>query len=398
MVTISPDGRFLYAAMRAAEAGYGRRPTAAIAVFARDPGGALRQPRGNAGCLSAAVRPGCRALPLLAGTSATAMSPDGRHVYVATSGRASVVILRRAARTGVLRRVRGHGGCLRLRGRRSACQTARGVGGIHTLIVSADGRNLYTSNTREVTGFGRDPATGRLTQLPGVAGCMGFGSDRRGCPRHGPTSNGFPELARSADPAELIYANADENDEPLIFRRAPGSGRLSPIAPACASECESNSAAGALWLSPDGRTAYVADGEGVISLWQRDPQSRRLTTRQVVYRACRGSCYRGPASLRVTADGRNLYASYNGFGILAFSRDPATGALLRLSGPTGCVAVSSRRRGCVSAAGLLAPDDLLIAPDERTLYAVTESAELFSVVALRRTPALEAAHICRCRM
>jgi hypothetical protein len=264
---------------------------------------------------------------------------------------------------------------------------------MHTLIVSPDGRNLYAGSVspiESVTTFARDARTGTLRQLPGMAGCMSFGAALPSltCPRRGPRTSGILELDQSADGAFVTYANPDGLNPPMVFRRAAGDGSLEPVAPLCQPECEPDSVVGSLWLSPDGRTAYVADPEGQVTLWTRRPDTGQLTTQEIVYRvpcAGRNGCEAGRAAMYVSASGRTAYLSFTEFGVIALTRDPRTGRLTRIPGRSGCVAIPPRRRPhCASAEGLLAPGELVVPADERNVYAVTEDPELFSVTALGR--------------
>jgi DNA-binding beta-propeller fold protein YncE len=84
-VTVSPDGRRVYAA--AFDSG-------AVAVFARNRAtGALRQLPGAEGCLGPAAE-GCTPARGLRDTVDVTVSRDGRHLYVASEA-AGVAVFRR---------------------------------------------------------------------------------------------------------------------------------------------------------------------------------------------------------------------------------------------------------------------------------------------------------------
>jgi 6-phosphogluconolactonase (cycloisomerase 2 family) len=390
LATVSPDGRFLYTASRGADI-VRRGPDAidsGIEVFARNRRGALRQLRGAAGCTTAIGRQGCRRARTLQGVAALAISPDGRHLYAAASHTSTIMIFRRSRRTGILRRITGSDGCVHPRRRGRACRSGRALGGVYTLLVSPDGRNLY-AGTEAVTSFERDPRTGSLRQLPGARGCVTFGPPptSSACPTiHPEVRQSAFVLQSSADGAWMTVASPYALDDPVIFRRDAQDGSLEPIAPLCEPACEPESAAGALWLSPDGQDAYVADRSGEVALWTRHPVTGQLNARQVVYRLPCGSrdgCDRLSASLVVSRSGRTAYVSFEDYGVLAFSRDPATGRLSRLPGRHGCRAIRPRRPNCGSAPGLVQPIDIILPADERNLYAVSDQ---FSVTALAREP------------
>jgi hypothetical protein len=262
-----------------------------------------------------------------------------------------------------------------------------------TLIVSADGRNLYAGAiwpVESVTTFARDASTGTLRQLPGMTGCMSFGAALPSltCPRAGPPSRGIRELDTTADGAFVIYANPDGLDAPVVFRRAAGDGSLATVAPLCQPDCDPDSVVGSLWLSPDGRMAYLADPWGQVTLWNRRAETGQLTTKEILFQVpCTGrrGCEQGRAAMHVSASGRTAYLSYTEFGVIAFTRDSGTGRLRPIPGRSGCVAIPPQRRPhCASAEGLIAPRGLIVPVDERNVYAVTEDPALFAVTGLHR--------------
>ena len=78
------------------------------------------------------------------GSSALAMSPDGRNVYVASSRSNAIAVFRRDARTGALTQRRGAAGCIS-DGGASGCARAIGLLGPNSVAVSPDGRNVYAT-------------------------------------------------------------------------------------------------------------------------------------------------------------------------------------------------------------------------------------------------------------
>ena len=99
-----------------------------------------------------------------------------------------------------------------------------------------------------------------------------------------------------------------------------------------------------------------------------------------------GETLDGPGMI-VSPDGRSLYVTTL-HGILAFARDPATGAIRRLAGTRGCLDTS--RRACVHLRGMTSPT-LLVAAGNRIVYAFGTRPqgrfERGALVALSRNPA-----------
>ena len=242
------------------------------------------------------------------------VSPDDRFVY--TLGTRGVEVRRRDLRSG------------RLGPAAKACGTAcvPGIGAVGQLLIAPDGTRAYGATVGGLlVGFDRNPADGRLSPRAGscVFGSRGvFGTTEvRGC-RH------VPEYMR------LEQA----------------------------------------FMSPDGRFVYVnrlddRSGTAVLA-FAPDPSTGGL-------RRAPGADFRlarGLRSLVFAPDGAHAYAvtsSYSPAGardvaVLALARDPATGAVLRMPGATGCLAY--RRAGCGRlSVELVGGAALKLSADARTL-------------------------------
>jgi DNA-binding beta-propeller fold protein YncE len=335
---LSPDGRNLYLASWAFDPHGDRSDNYSdLAVFARDrTTGALRQLPGRSGCLGPSTRGGCTAGRALYGPESVVVSPDGRNVYVASSG--GLAVFARNGRTGALRQLPGTAGAIR-----PLAPVA--------LAVSPDGRNVYavtSSNNREaLVVFRRNRTSGALTR----AGCV-------------------------ANPALKVSG----------CTAAP-----SFVGPAF---CYS------LALSPDGRSLYVGSCGDVTAFSRNGAggltQTGCIDASGPPGHPCAGDTGTEPqTSIAVSRDGRNLYFAFNigrkaqPGGITVFAR-AANGSLTRLAGPAGCLTETGSHRACTKARGLESPHALALSPDGRNVYssgfAGRECCRDGNVGIFRRTP------------
>jgi 6-phosphogluconolactonase (cycloisomerase 2 family) len=210
-VVVTHDGRFLYAA--AFRAG-------AVDAFARDPqSGALTQLAAPGGCVAAAAQIGCTAVRGLRGAYGLALSPDDRSLYVASRNSAAVAVFDRDLATGALRQKPGTRGCLSSTGR-EGCASARGLRGTRGVSVSPDGRSVYTGaySDSAIAVFARDEH-GDLRQLRGQAGCVASGPGLRSCTRGRATLHAWG-ITISRD-GRFLYSGVggDNNSGLAIFMR-----------------------------------------------------------------------------------------------------------------------------------------------------------------------------------
>ena len=177
-MTVSGDGRFIYATSTGVcQEEFDPCRPGALRVFARDRrSGELSPLPGRAACVREGRGRQCAPGRGVFWPIGTALSPDGRYVYVAGG---EIAAFSRDRRTGILDQLDGRAGCL---GRLRGCRHVRALRHPTGIAVSPDGRNAYVgvaANTRAAGIFARDGATGALTQLAGSSGCLGVG--RAGC-------------------------------------------------------------------------------------------------------------------------------------------------------------------------------------------------------------------------
>lgn len=335
-ISISPDGRSVYVSgQRGAYSGAG------LVIFARNPRtGTLHELNGAAGCLGH-VLPHCQAAGGLVDERwSSTMSPDGHTVYV-TSADQSGTVLGVFARvpSGKLRQLPGAAGCLNHTGG-GGCTVARGPFSDCCLSVplSPDSRNVYiaanaatatlTSSSFGLLSFARDRATGALTQLPGVSGCVALlgldGCETAPFDHEGQVFTAV-DVAISPNGRDVYLAhrsggyNTDDSgtcgrafDYTAVFSRDPVSGALGGLeqdAPSCGSK---------LVVPRDGGNIYtVPDDDG----WGIGSMTRDRSTGLLTFASCIGEFWRrcrpmhrpdplkrySPSDAAVTPDGRYVY-------------------------------------------------------------------------------------------
>jgi 6-phosphogluconolactonase (cycloisomerase 2 family) len=383
VAVLSPDGRFLYATTRGDDGVrvHGRTVTdSAIAVYARGSGGDLRQLRGAAGCVTPSGRHGCAHARGIEHVSALAIAPDGRTLYAAANKRGAIAVFRRDLHTGALSQLTGRRGCVGNGERVDGCAPAPGLDNAATLLVSADGRNVYAEslgNSRTFGEFARDPRTGALRPL----GCLSLGP-RAGaakCSYGGKADLQFGTLDQSPDGRFLISSSAYGLAPPLILERA-ADGTLRALAVACPAACDDKhrDPSGRLMIAPEATQAYeLLTSTGEIVVWSRDPATGTLSDARTAYQVpCDpDDCYMGPGAIAFAPDGRTAFVVFSEYGLIMLARQPETGAL----NPLACWSLTGGN-GCAKARGLLAPEDVIVAPDGRSIYAVTQDFAISSFV------------------
>jgi len=411
--TISPDGRHLYVTSYT---------SGTVVVLDRNPlTGQLRQKPGKAGCI--ADDPGeipgtadCAKGRAFEEPEALTISPDGGTVYVASEHFDAVAIFDRNRATGALTQRPGEAGCISAGGAKDGCERARAIKSPTDLTISPDGRNLYVSSlgTPAVAVFDVAPATGRLTQEPGAAGCVSRDGAEVGCGEARSLAGGF-QLTLSPDGKSLYVASYEQPplgsgqigpSSLVIFDRDPVTGSLIQKAgpDGCIVSRETGDGcrvdpvvqgAGSVAVSPDGRSAYVASSEpgGILSIFDRDPVTGSLkrkegaagcVSRDGTSGACgRSSTLSGLSAVAVSPDGSSVYVASSGSilirdeqaprntaSLIVFDRDRTTGALRQKPGARGCIAASPRSKGCGTTKGLGTPGDLVASSDGKNVYVV----------------------------
>jgi 6-phosphogluconolactonase (cycloisomerase 2 family) len=245
---------------------------------------------------------------------AAAISPDGKHVYVASRDDDAAAVFSRDSATGKLTFIEAQ---------KDGLAGVDGLDGAYAVAVSPDGAHVYAAgeNDNAVAVFSRSALTGSLTfvevQRDGVGGVDGLGGARG--------------VTVSPDGAH-VYAAGSVDDTVAAFSRNATSGALTFV------EIEKDSVGGvdglngarAVTVSPDNLHVYAAGFiDGAVAVFSRDALSGALT---YVERQKDGTSgvdgLAGAIAVLVSPSGEFVYAAgYNDDAIAIFSRSAASGAL-----------------------------------------------------------------------
>ena len=198
----------------------------------------------------------------LNGAQAVAVSPDGRHVYVAGGLEDAVACFGRNPLDGTLTFESVV---------RDGVAGVDGIDGPRDVTLSPDGANLYVAGGGEdaVAAFTRDADDGSLTFLEAIAnepaGDAGLA--------------GAMSVAVSADGAHVFVA-AKDDDSLVVFSRAPETGRLAyaqgvfdGVPPV-----ETLSGAVGVAVSPDGAHVLVAsESDDALTVFAPEPRGATAT-------------------------------------------------------------------------------------------------------------------------
>jgi 6-phosphogluconolactonase (cycloisomerase 2 family) len=348
-VAVSPDGRSVYAT--SFDGG-------TVSVFRRDPrtgvlsflegnqGGGTRAPAGHT------HGPGGghhgQGGPGLEHPMGLTLSPDGHHVYVASTGNDAVTVFSRDSASGTLTFVQSV---------RDGVDGVDGLGSARTVVVSPDGLNVYAGGPKRaaIAVFARDGFTGALRFVK---------VERNGL-------DGVDGLAGLADivvtpGGEHVIAAANGYSTLAVFVRDPMTGTLSfrQLVRDGVDGVDGLGSVRGLAISPDGSYVYTASpSDSAVAVFRRDPTTGWLGLVAVERNGVGG--VRGlsfPTKVVVSPDGKMLYAAANGDNAVStFARDATTGRLTYME---------SQTNGENGVEGLMGAFWVAPSSDSRNLYVV----------------------------
>ncbi len=248
-----------------------------------------------------------------------AVSPDGKHVYSASFG-SSVLTFDRNQETGALTQKTGTAGCLRSGAATGDCKSVPGLGFPWAIEITPDGSSLYVASITNgaVLAFDRDRSSGELTQKTGPAGCIN-NAGNGGC-RDARAMPGPYGLTMDADGKHLYVASY-------------GGDSVTALA-----------------IDSSGGLNQIQDGPGGAGCAQNTPDADACAD---------GRAMNGALSLDLNAAGTALHVgSFDSRSLSSLSRDPSTGRLSPVGGPTGCI-VPAAAEGCTTDAEVGSSYDII---------------------------------------
>ena len=268
----------------------------------------------------------------LRGARTVAVSPDGRHLYVAVSLDDAVLAFSLDPLSGGLTFVQ------------SIFDTDSGIDGLDSargVSVSPDGDHVYVAalSDSSVSGFSRNSATGELTYIEtledGIGGVDGLA--------------GAHSVAVSPG-GEHVYVASRSEDAVAAFERNPATGALTFLEAEFDNQTgvDGLDAAEAVTVSPDGRHVYVAaEDDNAVAVFTRQTDSGagdfgELDFVEAEFDGANGvDGLEGAGNLAFSPNGDSLYVaalrgSLGGIAgddwIAVFGRNPSTGELSFVQG------------------------------------------------------------------
>lgn len=388
-VAISSSGKHLYVASSGSDA---------ITIFRRDPrDGELTQPSGQGGCVADRGASGCADARGLEGPNSVSLSPDGRFLYATSRDSSTVTIYRRNSDTGALTQLPGTSGCIAGEAL-PGCATAEALDGPDVITTTSDGKNVYVGSFfgSAVVVFQRDREGGTLTQPTDGTGCL-VNEPTEGCTTAVGLAN--PEGMTVSGDGSTVFVAAPGSNAVLAFSRNPVDGSLAQVGggygciststiEGCSTGRET-SGANAVEVSPDDNDVYVTSltSSSVTSF------ARSLSTGGIFQLAgplgCvvwlgGDNCYRGramrsPEGIAFSPDDLHAYAvAYGTGGVAVLDRNPATGGLIQMRAPYGCVA-SPAVQGCERARALAGAGGIAVSGDGKFVYVTGAKANSLTV-------------------
>ncbi|MEV6599434.1 beta-propeller fold lactonase family protein [Actinoplanes sp. NPDC051346] len=400
-VVVSPDGKHVYtgSATNSVVAEFSRNATTGALTRLASPNACVTSTAGLAGCTTIGST-------IMDEVWDLAISPDGKHVYVAAYSSSTVVSFSRNSTTGALTLLRclydgsvsAPAGC--------ASTSARGIKGANGIVVSPDGAYVYVTGygSNALAVFTRNATTGALTQASGISGCFANGNNNSiGCTTD---VRGMlkPYYLRVSPDGASVYVAGYSSNAIAIFQRDMATGVLAQ--PASPNKCfynttstvvtECTAARGLsnvyhVGIAPDGATVYaLGNTSNAVAAFTRNASTGVLTpvaapnacvNSGTVLTGCSAArAISGPTGIDFSPDGLFAFVSAQGSNAVAvFRHNNNTGVLTQLTGTSGCVG-GLAGDGCTAGLGLSSAGAVATSPDGRDVYVAGGSTDGYVTV------------------
>ena len=297
----------------------------------------------------------------LEGSRSVALSPDGKHVYVAGFVDDAVAVFGRNLASGQLTFVDAVDDVV----------DVDNLDGPNSVVVSPDGKHVYVAASHDdaLLVFSRNTTTGILTfvevQKDGAGGVDGL--------------DWVLSVTVSPDGNHVYVASKDDNSV-AAFERNSTTGALTFV------EVEKDGASGVdglAWaisaaVSSDGRNVYVAGNtDDAVAVFSRDLSTGELGYLQVLRDGSGGvDGLEGAYSVAVSPDGNHVYAAGAiDNAVAVFSRNATTGML---------AFVEMHEEGVGGVEGLDGPVSVTVSPGGHLVILVSNTGD--AVAAFTRNP------------
>ncbi len=336
----------------------------------------------------------------LDGANGTAVSKDGRSVYIVSSESDSVAVFARSTTTGALTQLAGSAGCVSDTGA-GGCVDGTGLDGARSVVVSGDGKSVYVVSqlSSAIAVFARNTTSGALTQL-GNGGCISE-TGTGGC-TDGTALLALQGITVSPDGTSVYTASIGGGVAVFSRQTTTTGGALGKLTQLTGTAgCISDTGAGgctngvgldsarSVAVSADNKSVYVASfNSGAVTVFSRQTTTTggtkgKLTqltgTAGCISESGTGGCADGTGlngliGLAISADGKSVYtAAFDGDAVAVFSRQTTTtggtkGKLTQLTGTAGCIH-DTGAGGCADGTALESTISVTVSPDNKSVYA-----------------------------
>ena len=287
--------------------------------------------------------------------------------------------------------------CISMDGSGGQCGLAHSGNTLTHVVVAPGGTTAYVTSAQVFAGednalliYDRDPATGKLTQRAGRAGCISQDGTNGECDISRVLGNFGGAMVLSPDGKQLYVLGVGI----VVFDVLPGGGLAQKAAKdgcitndgsdfnnpnVCTDARGMQGPLTDLEISPDGKTLYVAGQQ--IAAFDRNPTTGVLT--QLPGRTgCSATgapdgCdnvtgFSQGNQFSVSPDGRSVYVAGGGGGLVIFKRATDTGALTQALGAAGCITFNGSNGQCGTDPRLISQLAAQTSPDGRQVYVSTE--------------------------